>query len=71
MLSLCLGVLSVDFLFQVFEDEIIAVVLRIGSWSQCLAAMGKIEGIHVEVVHDLDTFDGGVNVHLCHGVHGV
>jgi hypothetical protein len=71
VLSLCLGVLSVVYLFQVFEDEIRAVVLRIGSWSQCLTTMGKIEGIDVEVVHNLDTFNGGVNVYLCHGVQGI
>lgn len=71
MLSLSFGVLPVNYLFEIFEDKIIAVVLRIGSWSQCLATMRKIEGIHVQVVHDLDTFDGGVNVYLGHGVQGV
>jgi hypothetical protein len=71
MLSLSRGVLPVNYLFEIFEYEIIAVVLRIGSWSQCLATMRKIEGIHVQVVQDLDTFDGGVNVYLGHGVQGV
>ncbi len=71
MLSLSFGVLPVNYLFEIFEDKIIAVVLRMACWGHCLSTMRKIEGVHVQVVHDLDTFDGGVNVYLGHGVQGV
>jgi hypothetical protein len=71
MLPLGFGVLPVDYLFEIFEDKIIAVVLRMAYWSQCLATMRKIEGVHVQIVHYLDTLYGGVNVDLSHGVQGV